>query len=186
MLLGATATATACSSSSTATDATSAGSDAAGSGCPLVDDTTADRAPSSANGCRALLDRDVSSCLAARAAAGVSGAWLKFSCRVTLTTTTVSDIAFVSAAADGQPDYKMSNYFATTSPCYTTYSGDITNPNTLTAHSYVIDFPVTPTGAAATQTWRHRHRRPRPRRRADLRQLRGARRRHLSRGQDVR
>ena len=80
-----------------------------GTTCTLTDNTT-QTAMTSTSGC-ALLQRDTSSCMAARQAAGLSGYWLKFSCRVTLTVTTQAGASYVQAQADGQPDYK-SNYFA--------------------------------------------------------------------------
>ena len=75
----------------------------------------------------------------ARQALGLTGFWLKFSCRVTLSVMGTE----VRATADGQPDYK-SNYFQTSNICYETYTGGVQNPNTLAAKSYVVSFPQTP------------------------------------------
>lgn len=112
-----------------------------GAGCTLAADTTATQVKNTA-GC-AVLDRDTSSCQAARQAQGLSGYWLKFSCRVTLSSTTAGGAPVVQARADGQPDYK-SNYFATASACHESYTGAIQNPNTLSAHSYTINFASSP------------------------------------------
>src|SRR5262249_11387008 len=107
--------------------------------CTLTDHTTATSsvAPS---GC-AILDRDVSACKDARTGQGISGYWLKFSCRVTLSM--ASGGQYISAQSDGQPDYK-SNYFPTSNACYEAYSGGLQNPNTLSAKNYSIQFPKTP------------------------------------------
>lgn len=59
------------------------------------------------------LDRDTSSCEDDRTAQGLSGFWLNFSCRVTLTVSG-SD---VTIAFDSQPDYK-SYYWEDDSSCY--------------------------------------------------------------------
>jgi hypothetical protein len=109
--------------------------------CTLADNTTA-TGTVNPNGC-AVLDRDASACQAARQAAGLSGYWLKFSCRVTLSQSGGN----VVASADGQPDYK-SNYFQTTDPCYETYAGGIQNPNHIVAQSYSVAFPTTPNTTA--------------------------------------
>src|SRR5262245_32809368 len=133
-----------CSSTMSSSDGGSADAGAtadAGTGCPLTENTTATTTVNPA-GCAAL-SRDTSTCQASRQAAGLSGYWLKFSCRVTLSKTTVAGAEVVQAQADGQPDYK-SNYFATTHPCYEAYTGAIQNPNRIAAKSYAIDFPTAP------------------------------------------
>ena len=63
-------------------DSPTSGDDAP-TGCTQAADTyeSGDTAPS---GC-AILDRDASNCESAREAAGITGAWLSVSCRVTLT-----------------------------------------------------------------------------------------------------
>ena len=128
-------------SGSGAPDAGCTGSSCSQTGeCPLLANTTATGLVS-ANGC-ALLQRDTSSCQAARQAQGLTGYWLKFSCRVTLTKTAQSGPAMVQAVADGQPDYK-SNYFVATDACHETYTGGLQNPNTLSAKSYTVLFPET-------------------------------------------
>ena len=110
--------------------------------CHLADDTTATStlAPS---GC-AVRDRDTSSCMAARMAAGLSGFWLEFSCRVTLT----ASGGVVTATSDDLPDYP-SNYFAASDPCHEAYTGGIQNPNTIKTEHVVMGFPMTPSGNGA-------------------------------------
>ncbi len=105
--------------------------------CTLNDHTTA-TSTVSPSGC-AVLTRNTSDCDAARAAAGVTGYWLKFSCRVTLSQTAGG----VNAVADGQPDYQ-SNYFDTSHACYENYTGGIQNPNEIAAQTYSLTFPTTP------------------------------------------
>lgn len=105
--------------------------------CKLMDNTapTGTRSPM---GCD-ILRRDTTSCEAARRAAGLSGHWLKFSCRVTLSVAAGA----VQAQADGQPDYK-SNYFQRTNPCWEAYTGSIQNPNFIVTKGYTIGFPLQP------------------------------------------
>lgn len=110
--------------------------DAAGSGCALTQATTATSTVT--NGC-ALRERDTSACIAARTAQGLSGAWLEFSCRVTLTKMTDR----IRIASDGQPDHP-SNYFAATSPCYEAYTPAFPDPNHITAQQLQIDVPLAP------------------------------------------
>ena len=83
-------------------------------GCALAANTSTTATIN--NGC-ALLTRDPSSCMAARVAAGLSGAWLQFSCRVQLASVTQNGQSDVQITADSQPDYP-SNYFAPTDACY--------------------------------------------------------------------
>lgn len=116
---------------------------ASGNACALTDNTAATTRVNAA-GC-AVLERDTSSCDAARAAAGLSGVWLLFSCRVTLTATATT----VTAVADGQPDYR-SNYFSADSPCHEDYTDAIQNPNEIAAQSYSLNFPTTPTASPAS------------------------------------
>ncbi|MBS2032454.1 MAG: YHYH protein [Deltaproteobacteria bacterium] len=136
---------TASGSGSGTTGSTSASSGSGSSGgttssCPLTVDTS----PTSTvtNGCT-LLSRDTSSCQAARSAQGLSGAWLEFSCRVTLTKTTVNGKDVVTIATDSQPDY-VSNYFATSSPCYAAFSPSFPDPNQISAQSLSINVPLAP------------------------------------------
>lgn len=111
-----------------------------GSGtCTLTANTT-ETSTVSPSGC-VVLTRDTSACEAERKAQGLSGFWLQFSCRVSLSSTETNGLKMVRAQADGQPDYK-SFYFATTNACYETYSGSIHNPNSIAAQSYTIDFPA--------------------------------------------
>ncbi len=116
--------------------------DAGSSTCTLTDNTTA---TSTVTGGCALLTRDASSCKAARVAAGLSGAWLKFSCRVSLSVSSTN----VVAVSDSQPDYK-SNYFATTNACYTAYT-PVTNfpdPSLISAWALSMKIPMTPGGTS--------------------------------------
>ncbi len=108
-----------------------------GGECTLAANTTATGSPNAA-GC-SVLSRDTSACTAARQAAGLSGYWLKFSCRVTLSVSGGQ----VQAKADGQPDYK-SMYFPTQSACYQKESSGLHNPNSISAQSYTMSFPQTP------------------------------------------
>ncbi len=88
--------------------------------------------------------------MASRQAAGLSGYWLKFSCRVTLTATQGAN-ASVTATADGEPDYE-SNYFAATDPCHVAYSGGVQNPNSIAKEAYSVSFPLTPNTTSQTMT----------------------------------
>src|SRR5947208_13457474 len=81
------------------------------SACALADGTTPTETANPA-GCH-VLSRDTSGCESSRLAAGLSGYWLKFSCRVTLS----PGGGQVRASSDGQPDYP-SNYFPKTNACY--------------------------------------------------------------------
>lgn len=115
--------------------------------CTLTDNTTEGAA--SSNGCY-LLTRDTSSCESSRTAQGLSGFWLKFSCRVTLTKSGSN----VVITTDGQPDYK-SPYFDTSNACYEAGfpTGRAANPNTLAAQSMSVTVPYSATpGAGATGT----------------------------------
>ncbi len=107
--------------------------------CPLAENT-AETSTVSPSGCP-VLERDTRACEAERKAQGLSGYWLQFSCRVSLSSTTTNGATVVRAEADGQPDY-TSFYFSTTHACYETYSGSIRNPNSIATQSYIIDFPV--------------------------------------------
>jgi hypothetical protein len=120
------------------------GPDAAGGdACDLIANT-APSGRTTPSGC-AILDRDTSSCRAAREAAGLSGVWLAFSCRVDLTASGTA----VTAVSDGQPDFK-SNYFAAADPCHEAYTDAIQNPNTIAAKSYTVGFPLAPNMLART------------------------------------
>lgn len=100
----------------------------------------------STNGCY-LLSRDTSSCQASRTAQGLSGFWLKFSCRVTLTKSGDT----VTIQSDSQPDYK-SPYYATSNGCYEAGfpTGRAANPNTLGAQSISMTVDYTPTATAGS------------------------------------
>ncbi|HYX32921.1 MAG TPA: hypothetical protein VE954_07385 [Oligoflexus sp.] len=104
--------------------------------------------PINTYGC-SLLTRDTSSCEASRTAQGLSGYWLKFSCRVTLTKSGSN----VTVTTDSQPDYKTA-YFGSTHACYQTLTatGRGTNPSTLSAQSIAMTVPVAATKAASTTT----------------------------------
>jgi hypothetical protein len=107
--------------------------------CTLTANTT-ETSTVSPSGCP-VLTRDTSACEAERKAQGLSGHWLHFSCRVSLSSTTTNGVKVVRAQADGQPDYK-SFYFSTTNACYEAYSGSTRNPNSIAVKSYTLDFPV--------------------------------------------
>ena len=115
--------------------------------CSLPDNTT-ETSTLSTYSCP-LLTRDVSSCQASRTAQGLSGMWLKFSCRVTLTKSGSN----VIIAADGQPDYK-SQYFLSSNACYQeqTMSGRTKNPNTISAQSLTMTVPLSPATSGGTTT----------------------------------
>lgn len=108
--------------------------------CTLQNNTT-ETSTANTYGCK-LLTRDTSSCEASRTAQGLSGFWLHFTCRVTLTVSGSN----VQISTDGQPDYK-SNYFATSNSCYESFSasGRSANPNTLGEQSIVMTVPKNPT-----------------------------------------
>jgi hypothetical protein len=127
------------------------GGSGGGSGCALIANTTA-TSNVSASGC-AVRDRDTSGCSAARTSAGLSGLWLKFSCRVTLTKENVGGADQVKAVSDGQPDH-LSNYFPTTDACHETYTGATQNPNLISAKAYAVNFPLAPntTGTSMQMT----------------------------------
>ena len=113
-----------------------------GGGCALSTSTAATATVT--NGC-AVLKRDTSACQTARAAKGLAGVWLKFSCRVTLT----SASGMITATSDGQPDYK-SFYFATSNACYEAWPQGIHNPNSIDAQSYSVNFPTAPNTTATS------------------------------------
>jgi hypothetical protein len=117
------------------------GSDGGTGGCTLTDATTATSTVHT-NGC-AVLDRDAASCFAARSTAGLSGVWLKFSCRVNLSASST----LVTATSDGQPDH-VSNYFPTANACHETYTGATQNPNLIATKAYVVNFPLGPNTSA--------------------------------------
>lgn len=112
-------------------------SDSADAGpCTLIDNTseTATVAP---DGCH-VLDRDTTACDAQRSAAGLTGVWLDFSCRVTLT----AAAGGVEAQADGRPDHR-SNYFDSGDMCWEEYD-HAENPNEIATRSYALTFPSAP------------------------------------------
>jgi hypothetical protein len=110
-----------------------------GGACLLTANTyTIDKANTA--GCNLLL-RDSTGCQATRMQAGLSGFWLKFSCRVELSVTGSN----VVVTSDNQPDYK-SNYFLPANVCYELYTGAIQNPNRLSAQTLKVQVPRTPGG----------------------------------------
>ena len=111
-----------------------------GTYCALANNTTATTTTTS--GCT-LLSRDTTSCLASRLSQGLTGAWLKFSCRVTLKKTTVNGQSVVQLTTDGQPDYK-SNYFAASNACHTTFNPSFPDPNSISAQNYTMNLPAVP------------------------------------------
>jgi hypothetical protein len=114
-------------------------------GCSLTSNTEKTTTVS-AGGCY-LLTRDTSSCQASRIAQGLSGFWLKFSCRVTL----LKSGGNVSVSVDNQPDYK-SAYFEASNACYQSGmpSGHTANPNTISAKTIVMTVPYSPASAGST------------------------------------
>lgn len=122
-------------------------SDTTSSSCTLTSNTT--QTTQSSNGCY-LLTRDSSGCSASRTAQGLSGFWLNFSCRVTLTKSGSN----VIVSSDGQPDYQ-SAYFATSNACYASGfpTGRSANPNTLGSQNISMTIPYSPSapsGAVGT------------------------------------
>lgn len=114
------------------------------SSCTLTENTSE---ASDVNGC-ALLTRDVSDCEQDRIDAGLSGLWLNFSCRVSLTIVSSGGEDYVQAESDGQPDYK-SNYFDSDDTCHDAdMAGEVTNPNTIEEQEYVLLFPLEPDEAS--------------------------------------
>jgi len=111
-----------------------------GGGCALSANTSATTTVT--GGCT-LLDRDTSGCLAARQAAGLDGAWLKFSCRVTLAVSGSN----VQLSSDSRPD-RPSNYFATGDACHEDFTTQFPDPNHIAAQSIVVTVPRVPSGAA--------------------------------------
>ncbi len=114
-----------------------------GGACELTANTTPS-GRTTPSGC-VILQRDTSSCTAARTAAGLEGVWLKFSCRVALTRSGTA----VTAVSDGRPDF-ASNYFGTADPCHEDYTGAIQNPNSIAAKSYSVEIPLSPNTTART------------------------------------
>jgi hypothetical protein len=112
-------------------------------GCTVTASTTPTSVVSS-TGC-AVLSRDATSCTEVRKAAGIDGAWLSFSCRVTLTVTN----GVVRATTDERPDYR-SFYFDDGDACYEAYPEGKRNPNRIAGASRTIDFPLVPSGASQT------------------------------------
>lgn len=129
----------ACSSSS------SSSSDSSSTTCTNTDNTT-ETATVSAYGC-ALLTRDTTSCQASRTAQGLSGYWLKFSCRVTLTKSGSN----VVISTDNTPDYK-SSYYATSNGCYQAFAtpgSRFANPNRIATKSISMTVPYSPSAAGS-------------------------------------
>lgn len=117
------------------------------SSCTLDDNTVA-TSTTNAYGC-AVVTRDTSSCRSSREAQGLSGFWLKFSCRVTLTVQGGN----VIIQADGQPDH-TSNYFETSNACYEALNidGRRQNPNTLAEQNFSVTVPSTPAGGGGAMS----------------------------------
>ncbi len=119
------------------TTASGSGGEAGAAVCTL-DDATSETSTVSPFGC-AVLDRDASACLASRQAAGLTGPWLAFSCRVELGTAG----GVVTATADGQPDYP-SNYFPAGDACFEAFPEGAPNPNHIQSQALALTFPSTP------------------------------------------
>lgn len=129
--------------SSTPADGGTTGADGGGGACTLTADTTA--TGTTTDGC-ALLDRNTDGCRASREAAGLTGFWLRFSCRVTLTVVTKGSATYVELASDDEPDYP-SNYFPSTSPCHDDYTPSFPDPNHIVSQSFTVTVPLVPSGA---------------------------------------
>lgn len=134
---GGTSSSSSSSGSTSSSGGSSSSSGSTSSGCTVTENTTPTSKVSDL-GC-AILTRDTSACTAARQAAGLSGFWLKFSCRVSLTVSG-SDVV---ASSDNRPDY-TSNYFPASDPCHETFTKTIQNPNTIAAKTIEIHFPKSP------------------------------------------
>lgn len=130
-------------SSSGSSSSSSSSSSGAGGVCTLRA-ATSPTGKTSPSGC-AILDRDTSACRAQREAAGLSGFWLRFSCRVTLSVTD-SDVWL---ASDGQPDY-ASNYFLPGSACHEDYPEGKQNPNLIAAKAYKMPVARAPSTTTST------------------------------------
>jgi hypothetical protein len=129
-----------CLSQPEATSSDGLDSDDATSSCTLTENTSE---ASDVNGC-ALLTRDVSDCEQDRIDAGLSGVFLNFSCRVSLSIVSSGGADFVQAQSDGLPDYK-SHYFDSEDACYDAdMAGEVTNPNTIEEQTYALFFPLEP------------------------------------------
>jgi len=128
----------ACGNSAVTTDAGSDASD--GGACVLATNTSPTGTVTS--GC-ALVARDTSACSGMRQGAGLSGAWLRFSCRVGLAIVGAN----VQITADSQPDY-ASNYFAKTNACWASFTPSFPDPNTISSQQIVMLVPLAPTTAA--------------------------------------
>jgi hypothetical protein len=89
-----------------------------------------------------LLSRDTSACAASRTAAGLSGFWLKLSCRVALSVVTIDGKQYVRAASDSVPDHKTM-YWPSTNACYTSEPGTSANPNKIATKAIVMNIPKT-------------------------------------------
>ncbi|MEP7127047.1 MAG: YHYH protein [Byssovorax sp.] len=131
------------STTSTGEVSTTGSGGGSASACALAD-STSPTATVSPSGCH-VLNRDTSACEAARKAAGLSGYWLKLSCRVELSV--ASDV--VTAKSDSRPDYP-SYYFPKGDACYQDYAKGIHNPFDLLAESLVVKFSLTPDMAPKT------------------------------------
>lgn len=131
---------TGCGSSASDTMMDGGSSADQGGGSCTLNANTSETAVTSPRGCH-VLSRDTSSCKASREAQGLTGYWLKFSCRVTLSKPAGGTA--ISAASDGQPDYK-SSYFAPSNACYEASTGGVQNPNTITLHQATVSFPLAP------------------------------------------
>jgi hypothetical protein len=113
--------------------------DDTGTGCTLTANTsTVSTAP---NGC-ALLARDASACAACRAAMGLGGFWLKFSCRVGMSVGSNGAVQFVRLNSDSQPDYKT-DYFQPSNACYANL-GTHLNPNRIGVVAVSMNIPLSP------------------------------------------
>jgi hypothetical protein len=109
--------------------------------CVLVEKTmpTGAMAP---NGCP-VLRRDTSGCEPCRAALGLRGFWLKFSCRVGISVVSGGGRSFVRLQSDSQPDYQTDYFSPASHPCYASV-GTRLNPNRIGAQNLSMDVPLAP------------------------------------------
>ena len=124
-----------CGKSSSSSSATSCSYDA--------NTTATSTSTKGISGSCSLLTRDVSSCQASRIAQGLSGNWLKFSCRVSLTLSGGN----VTIVTDSMPDY-LSRYFSSSTGCYTAQTITYPDPNTNSAQSISMTVPFAPTSTS--------------------------------------
>ncbi len=136
------------SSLGTPTTINSGGSGSSSSSCTVTANTSDSTTVTS--GCY-LLNRNASSCSTSRTALGLTGAWQKFSCNVSMALTVSGGATFVQLTSKNLPDY-TSNYFTSTSPCYVAFTTSYADPNVIAAQSVTVDVPLSPGSAGSTMS----------------------------------